>query len=335
MIDAVATRPDETTATVTAVRLPALPRITRARGRGRLHFILVPGLVPDGPETFLRQAGLLKAFGSTATVTYPYHGFDLDAVLATIAAEVVSAERMGSRPVIVAVSVGAALTLELLRRRAEQSDELPLAALVLISPLTCVDDLSASLRRLLDPIRAESIRDGGRPELALERGRAFFRALAERSVPAKPSQGLRRITDYLTPSGLQRMGEDRIRARIGRTLDAIPPCGGVERVLALGELRGLPDGRRRPLTTAPTLVLWGSKERHTLDMDGPGTRVLCRPDLASRLMPGVEVQWVYGPDGGEVPHASLLRHAAAFNPLLARFLKRVRNRPPVPTAASA
>jgi hypothetical protein len=95
-------------------------------------------------------------------------------------------------------------------------------------------------------------------------------------------------------------------------------------VQALRQLGGLDQDARatKPLTEVPTLILWGSKERHTLTMDGPGTRILSRPDLASRHFPDVEVQWVYTHDGEEVPHASLLKHAPDFNRHLRHFLKR-------------
>jgi len=57
-------------------------------------------------------------------------------------------------------------------------------------------------------------------------------------------------------------------------------------------------------------------------MDGPGTGILCRPDLASRCFPDVEVHWLYAHDGEEVPHASLLKHYAPFNHHLLVFLRR-------------
>jgi hypothetical protein len=74
------------------------------------------------------------------------------------------------------------------------------------------------------------------------------------------------------------------------------------------------------------MILWGSKERHTLDMDGPCCGRLCRPDLATRVFPAAEVQWVYGLDGTSVPHASTLRHAVAFNRHINRFLARLPRR---------
>ena len=90
------------------------------------------------------------------------------------------------------------------------------------------------------------------------------------------------------------------------------------------------DVTRTALTDVPVMILWGSKERHTLNMEGPGTSILCRPDLACRLFPELEVHWCYGTDGEEVPHASMLKHHRAFNIHLRRFLARLNRRNQVP-----
>jgi pimeloyl-ACP methyl ester carboxylesterase len=299
------------------------PLITRAPGFGPFHTVMLPGLVPDGPETFLRQAGLLRRHGSTAIITYPYQSFDLDEVLTAARDEVVRAYENGRMPVLMGVSVGGGLVLELLRRCRDAGAPLPLAGLVLVSPLGSPADLSPLLRRLFDGIVNESGRgEGGDAEAALERGRAFFKTLASRSAPAKPIiGGLRSLFALLTPSGIEELRERRIRARIEQTLASIPAHGAIARVQALQSLAGPGKG---VLTEAPTLLLWGSKERHTLDMDGPGSRVLCRPDLATRLFPTCEVHWMYGRGGEEVPHASLLKHAAVFNRPLAAWFAQVR-----------
>lgn len=291
-------------------------------GHGPFHFLLMPGMVPDGPETFLRQLPLLRSFGSASVFTYPYERFDLDATLAALRAALDAAIAAGRRPVLVGVSVGGGLCLELLRRARDAGETLPLAAILLMSPLTCTADLAPLLGRLIDGITGESGAHGN-PEQMVERGRTLFRTLATRSAPPPPAGGWRSLMALLTPQGLAEMGERRLRARIDRTLAAIPPQGAIDRVMALRRLPGLERGRPRwPLHQAPTLILWGSKERHTLDMDGPGTGVLCRPDLASRHFPDCEVHWVYGVDGEEVPHASLLKHAPAFNRHLRQFLAR-------------
>lgn len=294
-------------------------------GYGPYHFLLIPGMVPDGPETFLRQLPLLRGFGSATIFTYSYDHFDLDETLAKVRAALDAAVAAGKQPVLVGVSVGGGLCLELLRRARDAGETLPLAAILLMSPMTCSSDLAPMLGRMIDGISGESSTHGN-PEQAVERGRTLFRTLATRSAPPPPSSGWRSLMALLTPQGLAELGERRLRERIDHTLASISPQGAIQRVMAVRQLTGLERGRPRwPLHQAPTLILWGSKERHTLDMDGPGTGVLCRPDLASRHFPDCEVHWVYAADGDEVPHASLLKHAHAFNRHLRQFLGRQTN----------
>ncbi len=326
MIDLLFSAPSVTEGTADPVAAPPSPRplltIDRAKGRGPLRFLCVPGLVPDGPETFLRQRKLLAKFGPADVVTYPPDRFDLDRALAEM--EAYLREDPKVRTVLVGVSVGGGLCLELLRRAREAKRPLPLHGVVLISPLTCTADLSPILSKLLAPILTEMDKaEAGRPEVALERGRSFFKGLASRSAgTARAQQGWRKVASLFTPAGLAELVDGRIRKRIEATLDRITPAGAVQRVEALRRLPGL-GVSRTPYVEVPTLLLWGAKERHTLDMDGPGTRILCRPDLAVKVFPKAEVHWIYDKDGEEVPHASLLRHAKAFNRPLKRFLKRI------------
>ncbi len=300
--------------------------LDRRKGRGPYRFLLLPGLVPDGPHTFLLQRKVFKKFGGSVTFTYPYDHYDLERTLATITEELDRAVAEGAKPVLVGVSVGGGLVLELLRRARERGQHLAVGGIILISPLTSPDDLSPLLKRLLAPIFAEAEKPGGAPERALQRGRQFFMSLASRSAgtKARPT-GFQRIVSLLTPSGLIALRDHALREEIEASLTRVHDRAAVERVLALRAYRGVHDlvKAQLPLTPAPTLILWGSKERHTLDMDGPGGRLLSRPDLAHQHFPDLEVQWVYNPDGDPAPHASLLKHAKAFNKHLKRFCKRL------------
>lgn len=289
---------------------------TTERGRGDHHALLLPGLVPDGAETFLRQQALFRAFGDVTTITYPYDGFDLDRLIESLDKRIRAAAHRGERPVLVGVSVGGGIALELLRRT--QSNPLPLAAVVLVSPLTCVDDLAPMFKRFLDPVLHPP--EGTTATDAIEKARVFFRALAARSMGEPIVSKWKAL--FTPPHGWIQLRDQSVRLRIQRTLDGIPAAGGLERVQAILRFVGVHQVRG-VLTKAPTLICWGSRERHTLRMDGPGTGLLCRPDLAFRLFPDAEIQWVYDREGGEVPHASLLKHAHAFNPLFKRFLKRL------------
>ena len=286
------------------------------RGRGEHHALLIPGLVPDGAETFLRQQPLFRAFGDTTTVTYPYDGFDLDQLIEGLATRIRAAAARGERPVLVGVSVGGGIALELLRRT--QADPLPLAGLILVSPMTCSDDLAPMFKRFLDPVLNPP--EGSSSADVIEKARTFFRTLASRSM-GEPLMSTWKAL-FTPPRGWIQLRERGIRLRIERTLNRIPAAGAIARVNAILAFVGIHQVRG-VLTKAPTLICWGSRERHTLRMDGPGTGMLCRPDMAFRLFPDAEIQWIYDRDGEEVPHASLLKHAHAFNPPLKKFLKRL------------
>ena len=300
----------------------------------QLHVVGVPGLVPDARETFLRQRALMRSFGGVSLLTYPHDHFDLEEVMQQLDATLVAARDRGERPVLMGVSVGGGFVLELLRRYRERGVPSPVAGVVLISPFTCTLDLASMLQRVLGPIYDEHDRALGQGQdselVALERGRTFFRGLATRAVPAEAPSGAWRFLRLFTPSGIAAMQEERIRARIEHTLGAISGEGAVQRCVALRSLRGIADLNRTAVTDAPTLILWGSKERHTLNMEGPGTSVLCRPDLAYRLFPNLEIHWCYAADGEEVPHASLLKHYRPFNLHLRRFLTRVNGKGQMP-----
>jgi pimeloyl-ACP methyl ester carboxylesterase len=302
------------------------PLFTRHNGRAPFHFVLLPGLVPDGPETFHRHLKLFRSLGTLSVATYPYTEFKLDPIIDAIGAEVNAARARGRLVILVAVSVGGGLVLELMRRCRDRGAGLRLSGLILCSPLTCTDDLAPLLKRLIDPICNECEREDGDPFKALERGRAFFKSLAGKSVERTLPAPWKTAFALLTPAGWQARGEEKLRRRIQTTLDSIPPGGGLQRVTSLRHLGGLGnDKRAKTLSKVPALILWGSKERHTLSMEGPGTGLLCRPDLACKVFPNVEVHWLYGKDGEEVPHASLLKHADAFHAHFERFLLRLRD----------
>lgn len=299
-----------------------LPWFQRTPGGRPFRFICLPGLVPDGPETFIRQRAVMRRHGDVAILTYPYRTFDLDLVIAAVRSEIAAAVAAGVAPVLVGLSIGGGIVIETLRRARDEGSPLPIHGLILISPMTCTADLSPMLTRLVEPIIAESERSGGDPGVPLERGRALFKSLVVRATDQTAVAPWRGLLGLLTPQGFAAWHERRLAARIQATLDRIPATGAIARVRALRELRGL-DGLRGPLCEAPSLILWGSKERQTLNMDGPGAGRLCRPDLAHRALPDLEVQWIYDRDGGEVPHASLLKHAGSFNVHLVRWLRRL------------
>ena len=298
------------------------PTLTRFVGIGPFHSLLIPGLVPDGLETFHRVRKHFQAKGEVSVLTYPYEGFTLDILFDRIEQFLSDCSKRKKRPLLVGVSVGGGFVLEFLRRQKLAGKEPDLAGLVLVSPMVSAQDLAPILRRLWLPIVA----DEPTADQALEKGRSFFRQLASKSATAKSAvpPGWKGFFAAFTPQGVNDLLEAPLRRRIEKTLHAIPAQGAILRCRLLKELTGLEKGGPSAvLTRKPTLILWGSKERHTLDIDGPGVGVLCRPDLAEKHFPECQVQWIYSGDGEAVPHASLLKHDKAFGRPIKEFLARL------------
>jgi len=301
--------------------LDPLPVLTKFRGIGVHHALLVPGLVPDGLETFHRIRKHFLTKGNVSVLTYPYDGFTLETLFETIDQFLAKCQKKKRKPVLVGVSVGGGFLLEYLRRRKLSGISPALAGLVLVSPLTCVDDLAPILHRLWKPIVA----DDPTATQALEKGRSFFRQLASKSTTKREvPAGWKGFFAGFTPQGMSDFIEAPLRARIEKTLHLMPASGAILRCRILKELHGLEkSGPAAMLSDCPTLILWGSKERHTLNIDGPGVGTLCRPDLAEKHFPNVQIQWIYTNAGESVPHASLLKHDKAFARPLREFLARL------------
>lgn len=301
--------------------LDALPTLSKFRGIGLFHTLLIPGLVPDGLETFHRVRKHFQAKGDVSVLTYPYEGFTLEMLFDRIDQFLSDCRKQKRKPVLTGVSVGGGFLLEFLRRKRLAGEPVEISGLVLISPLSCVDDLAPILHRLWKPIVA----DDPNATQALEKGRSFFRQLASKSTSKREvPAGWKGFFAAFTPQGVNDFLEAPLRARIEKTLSLMPATGAILRCRILKELHGLEKtGPAAVLSDRPTLILWGSKERHTLNVDGPGVGTLCRPDLAEKHFPEVQIQWIYTNEGEAVPHASLLKHDKAFARPLREFLTRL------------
>ncbi|WP_415909577.1 alpha/beta fold hydrolase [Oleiharenicola sp. Vm1] len=135
---------------------------------GALPAIVVGGFVPDATEAFYLLRGGLLRHGSVFYFNYPRRGFSTDLFLAQLEdliAEI--ATLRGQRPALIAVSFGAGLVLELLRRAAARGETLPLAGLTLVSPVACTADLidvrAPKPTTLLGRVLLPYLRGGGAP----------------------------------------------------------------------------------------------------------------------------------------------------------------------------
>lgn len=298
--------------------------ILREPGRGRVPTVVLGGLVPDAFEqVFLLRRFLLKS-GDVYYVHYPRDGFSLEMLCAQLSDLVQDLSQKGQPPVVFAVSFGAGIVMEWLRRCRIGGDEPLLAGLVLVSPVGCVGDLvgvgkpkpSTLIGRALKPVLTASENERG---AAVEKGRTIF--LRMFGAGAQNKEALRLL---MSPAEALQLHET-----IAATIRDISACGGAARVRALAEMKA-PNAyfspEYLPLSSSPTLVLFAEREEAVLDPQAPTRFALERAPHA--YFAHAVVQTVTA-RAGETPvqHASLIFHAFEFLPHLQRFYQRVRRRP--------
>ncbi len=290
---------------------------------GPLPTIVLGGFVPDATEAVFLLRGALLRCGSLYYFNYPRRGFSTDLLLAQLSDLVDELTLVHRRPpVILAVSFGAGLLLEWLRRERPDPARRSLRGLVLISPVACVEDLlprgetkpGTLLGRALQPYLDEGIAVA--PGV-IERSRTIFQKMFE--AGAQNREALRAI--------LGREELLHLRSAVMHSIREIDFRGACERVQSLRQLAGPaaePGPEGRPLTAAPTLILYAEKESAVLAERSPTRAVLERAPRA--WFPRGESRLVThrGP-GGPVQHASLIFHGADYQPLIADFYRRLKS----------
>lgn len=284
---------------------------------GPLPTIVVGGFVPDATEAFYLLRGPLLRQGSVYYFNYPRRGFDLDLFLAQLEDLIDEVNsRHGRRPALIAVSFGAGLVLELLRRRAARRAEPALAGVALISPVTCIEDLldpaapkaTTLLGRVIKPyLDAPSVQPG---ESIVEKSRAVFLRMFEAGAQNKAA--LRFL--------LTRAETLRLRAAVLAGIQAIDAAGAAERVQALRALAA--PGAPQVLFAGPALLLYAEKEGAVLRDEAPMWREL--RERAAAWFPRGRYQVVAGSPANPVQHASLIFHGHHFAAPLAAFYRGLR-----------
>ena len=304
--------------------------ILREAGIGRVPTIVLGGLVPDATEqVFLLRRFLLKS-GDVHYVNLAREGFSLDLVLAQLHDLASELAEAGQPPVIFAVSFGAGIVLEWLRRlRAAKSAVPALSGLVLVSPVTCTADLIAPgapkpttlLGRALKPFLEA---DEAVVESAVDKARAIFLRMFEAGAQNKAALRLL-MTDRET---------ERLRRAVMDTIRGVTAQGARQRVRALAAMVPPTDYFSPgflPLCEAPTLILFAEKEEAVLDAGAPVRLALERAPRA--YFPRASAHIVKArPGEAPVQHASLVFHVFEFLPSLQAFYQHVR-RGTLPLAA--
>lgn len=298
--------------------------IRRELGTGRVPTIVLGGMVPDASEqVFLLRRFLLRS-GDIYYVSYPRSGFSVDLLAAQLTDLVAELAAKGQTPVILAVSFGAGIVLEWLRRARIAKCDPALGGLILVSPVTCAADLLApgsakpstligrALRPFLDPSMTTT-------EAMVEKSRVIFLRMFEAGAQNKLA-----LRALMTAPEVQ-----RLRSAVMTTIRGLTAEGARQRVLALAAMCAPTDyfsPRLLPLTDAPTLVLFAEREDAVLDAGAPVLFALERAPRA--YFPRGAVQRISAkPGGAAVQHASLIFHVFEFLPPLQAFYQSMRRRP--------
>lgn len=286
---------------------------------GALPTIVVGGFVPDATEAFYLLRGGLLRYGSVFYFNYPRRGFSTDlfiAQLEDLIAEIVATR--GVRPALIAVSFGAGLVIEMLRRAAARGESLPLAGLTLVSPVACSADLidfsAPKPTTLLGRVLLPYLRGGASPDGAIvEKSRSVFLRMFESG--AQNQSALRFL--------LTRAETRRLRDAVVGTINAIDAAGAFERVRALNHFPA--PAAPRALFTGPTLVLYAEKESAVLQENAPTWREFSERTTA--WFPQGRCVVVTNHADHPVQHASLIFHSRNFEPHLAQLYRAIRQRP--------
>ena len=289
------------------------------KGSGASPTIVVGGFVPDATEAVEFQRPILRSYGSIYYLNYPRNGFSqelFDAQLADLIDELVL---KGQRPVLMAVSFGAGLVVDFLRRASEALHQ-RIRGLLLVSPVLCTDDLirpdnqrsggvrmlESNLRKILkaDPENQEDL------DRQLTRARRCFQALFEAGAENRP----------LTARHLS------IRQRIFGVLEHTSNLGGYQRVLALRSFQSPVDGTA--VFSGQTLVMFAEDEQSLLVPGSPALQLADNPSALYALFPeGRICQISSNSDSDPVAHASLIFHQQCYNPRIEQWLNRLHGQP--------
>jgi hypothetical protein len=285
---------------------------------GPVPTIVLGGFVPDATESVFLLRGTLLRAGSLYCFNYSRRGFSTDLLCAQLSDLVDELERQHGRPpAMLAISFGAGLLMEWLRRTRGTGDQPALRGLVLISPVACVEDLLPAgttkpgtlLGRALKPyLESGAIVD---PQL-VEKTRIIFQKMFE--AGAQNKEALHAI--------LSRAELAHLHSAVLGTIRDVSFQGACERLRSLRQLAArAPDAG--PLADVPTLILYAEKESAVLAERSPTRSVL--EGAPQAWFPQGECRLVTNRPDSPVQHASLIFHCFNFQPPIAAFYRRLKS----------
>jgi hypothetical protein len=283
--------------------------------------IVLGGFVPDATEqVFLLRNYFLK-HGSIYYFNYPRSGFSIDMIFAQLDDLIEELAALhGQRPVIFSVSFSAGLVMEWLKRGRKEGRSVDLNGIILISPITCVEDLldpadtkpATLLGRALKPYVDPHV---PADHTTIERSRAFFTKMFESGA-----QNKNMLRMLMTSKELY-----QLRSAVMNTIRSVDVTGAFERVQAVKQIESPAtyfSQNLLPLSEAPTLILYSEKETSVIVENSP-TRSLLESNHRA-FFPQSEHKIIMSKNGAPVQHASLIFHYFKFLPAISDFYRNLK-----------
>lgn len=293
--------------------------IRHEAGSGATPTVVLGGFVPDATDSIFLMRNFLLRQGDLYCVNYSRQGFNMDLLFAQLDDLMENLQRDGRKPMFLAISFGAGLLLEWLRRHRMEGRHPAIEGVVLVSPVACTEDLLPAC--------------GGKPSTLL--GRATRPYLGEGEISSQTIEKSRMVFRKMFDAGAQNkaavraiMTADELaglhRSVLG-TIAGISAEGACERVQSLKQLQS-PSVYFKPgllpLTHAPVLILYAEKEDSVLDPASPTRFALAAAHRA--YFPASECRVVSSRGGSAVQHASLIFHCTNFLPYFSQFYRKMK-----------
>lgn len=300
--------------------------VLHEKRKGSAPTIVLGGFIPDATEQVFLMRGFLLQHGSVYYFNYPRNGFSNELLFAQLEDLLEELAHVhGQKPVVFAVSFGAGLVLEWLKRVRREGRQVDLRGLVLVSPVACVEDLLApgeakpttllgrAIKPYLDPNKRAD-------EQTVAKSRAIFTKMYESGAQNKASLRVLMTRDELR----------QLHQAVTSTIRTVSADGACERVQALRQLESPSSYFSQallPLAKTPTLILYAEKESSVIADHSPTRFVL---ETAHRAyFPQSQHKLVANRRGSPVQHASLIFHYFNFLPTIASFYRKVKREKPL------
>ncbi|MBW8782695.1 MAG: alpha/beta hydrolase [Verrucomicrobia bacterium] len=288
--------------------------------KGPTPTIVLGGFVPDATEQVFLLRGFLLKKGSVYYLNYPRQGFSAELLFAQLDDLVEElARRHGTPPVIFAVSFGGGLLLEWLRRVRHAGRHLELRGVVLVSPISCIEDLLAPGEAKPSTLLGRAVKpylEGTPPDARqIEKSRTIFARMFEAGAQNKAA-----LATLMSPDELRHLHKS-----VMETIAGVDARGACERMAALRQFQPPSSYFSQallPLTSAPALILFAENEGAVLAAHAP-TRFAM--EAAHRAyFPNSLCKTVFNHRGSPVQHASLIFHCFNFLIPISRFYRELK-----------